>query len=71
MTLENWTPTETLGTLWKSLAPATGEWKVGVAYKVNDIVTYQGKTYKWLQAHTSISTWHPVATINVLWKQDE
>jgi hypothetical protein len=68
MTLENWTPTATLGTLWKSLAPVTAEWTIGVAYKVNDIVTYQSKTYKCLQAHTSISTWNPVATINVLWK---
>ena len=67
MTLETWTPTATIGVLWKSLAPATGEWKVGVAYKVNDIVTYQGKTYKCLQAHTSQAGWTPPA-VPALWQ---
>ena len=38
-----------------------------VAYKVNDIVTYQSKTYKCLQAHTSQQTWNPVAAAS-LWK---
>ena len=69
-TLEAWTPTATIGVLWKSLATSS-EWAAGVTYKVGDKVTYQGSTYQCLQAHTSISTWHPVATINVLWKQDE
>ena len=67
MTLETWTPTATIGVLWKSLTPATGEWKVGVAYKVNDIVTYQGKTYKCLQAHTSQAGWTPPA-VPALWQ---
>jgi hypothetical protein len=66
-TLEAWTPIATIGTLWKSLA-VSSEWVVGVAYKVNDIVTYQDKIYKCLQAHTSISTWSPTVTINVLWQ---
>lgn len=68
-TLETWTPTATLSVLWKSLAPPTGAWAVGIAYKVNDLVTYQGSTYKCLQSHTSIISWNPVATLNVLWKK--
>jgi hypothetical protein len=61
-----WNPELTLGTLWQVVVTTT-EWTVGVAYKVNDIVTYKGKTYKCLQAHTSISTWYPSA-VPALWK---
>lgn len=44
-----------------TIDPATvPEWTVGVAYKVGDLVTYSGKTYRVLQAHTSNSTWDPV-----------
>ncbi len=38
-----------------------GAWAVGVAYAVNDTVTYGGCTYKVLQAHTSQSDWTPPA----------
>jgi hypothetical protein len=50
--------------LWTNLTPPpqTAEWAVGVAYKVNDEVTYQGSTYRCRQAHTSIVTWTPPAT---------
>lgn len=67
-TQSDWTPTATLGVLWKVWTDplATNEWKVGVAYKVGDIVTYLGKTYSCRQAHTSISTWNPVAAAS-LW----
>lgn len=69
-TQADWTPTATLGTLWKVYVDtsATSEWKVGVAYKVNDIVTYQGSTYKCRQAHTSISTWYP-SVVPALWQK--
>ena len=67
-TLLTWTPVNTIGILWKSLAPATQDWAVGVAYNVNDMVIYLGKNYQCLQAHTSIASWNPVATLNVLWK---
>lgn len=67
-TLSTWTPTATLGVLWASEAPPTGAWAVGVAYKVNDLVTYNGFTYKCLQAHTSISTWYPSA-VPALWQR--
>ena len=31
-----------------------------VAYAVGNLVTYQGKEYKVIQAHTSIPNWDPV-----------
>jgi hypothetical protein len=63
---ESWNPEITLGTLWQVVV-TTKEWTVGVAYKVNDIVTYQGKTYKCLQAHTSQAGWTP-SVVPALWK---
>jgi hypothetical protein len=65
MTLSTWTPDAT-PTLWRLVAPSTAAWAYPVAYKVNDIVTYQGNTYKCRQAHTSIATWNPVAAAS-LW----
>ena len=47
-----------------SAAPARadrGAWAVGVAYAVNDTVTYGGCTYKVIQAHTSQADWTPPA----------
>ncbi len=53
-----------------SAAPARadrGAWAVGVAYAVNDTVTYNGSTYKCLQAHTSQADWTPTAAPS-LWQ---
>lgn len=36
-------------------------WTVGKAYNVGDKVTYEGKTYQCLEAHTSQSDWTPTA----------
>lgn len=47
--------------------PSVSEWKSGVSYKVGDIVTYEGKTYKCLNAHTSIDVWTPAAVAS-LWQ---
>src|SRR4051812_49251892 len=44
-----------------------GAWAVGVAYAVNDTVTYNASTYKCLQAHTSQADWTPPAT-PALWQ---
>lgn len=57
--------------LWENLTPPppTADWAVGVAYKVGDHVMYLGLEYVCLQAHTSISTWNPVATLDVLWRR--
>ena len=37
------------------------EWAAGVAYSVDDPVTYDGDTYVCLQAHTSQVGWEPPA----------
>ena len=47
--------------------PAPGEWTYPVAYAVGDLVTYQGTTYKCLQAHTSQAGWTPSA-VPALWQ---
>lgn len=41
--------------------PAAGPWETGKAYKVGDRVTYQSKTYRVVQAHTSAAHWTPDA----------
>lgn len=63
-----WTPPATLGVLWKVVVvePVTLEWKAGTAYKIGDVVTYNGVTYECRQAHTSIATWTPPAVL-ALW----
>lgn len=37
----------------------TNEWKDGATYKLGDIVTYKGKSYKCIYAHTSNAAWVP------------
>jgi len=65
-TQADWTP-PAVPALWKEVvAPVTGEWAVGIAYKVGDEVMYLGKKYRCRQAHTSIQTWNPVAAAS-LW----
>lgn len=67
-TQSDWTPIATPA-LWKVYIDTTltTDWTVGVAYKINDIVTYLTKNYKCLQAHTSIISWNPVAAAS-LWR---
>lgn len=50
-----------------ALAADRGPWAVGVAYAVNDTVTYNGIVYKCLQAHTSQIDWTPDVT-PALWQ---
>jgi len=66
-TQADWTPDVTPA-LWREYVeePATSEWAVGVAYKVGDEVTYQGKLYRCRQAHTAIVTWEPPKVL-ALW----
>jgi chitinase len=47
--------------------PGEGEWKSGVNYKTGDIVTYQGKRYRCLQAHPSMPHWAP-SDVPALWQ---
>ncbi len=48
--------------------PSIKEWQTGVAYKINDMVTYQGSTYRCVQAHTSQAGWTPAA-VPSLWQR--
>lgn len=48
--------------------PSVQEWQSGVSYKLGDKVTYQGKTYECIYAHTSHMGWLP-GTVPTLWKQ--
>lgn len=41
--------------------PPAPEWEVGKAYAVGDLLTYKGKTYRIVQAHTSAAHWTPDA----------
>ena len=59
---------------WKNAAPpappgppAIPAWDpAGHAYKIADVVTYQSKTYRCIQAHTSQPGWDP-ASVPALW----
>lgn len=39
--------------------PTTPQWSANVAYNINDVVEYNGITYKVLQDHTSADHWRP------------
>ncbi|HHV74959.1 MAG TPA: glycoside hydrolase [Thermoanaerobacterium sp.] len=43
------------------------EWAPNTSYKVGDLVTYNGKTYKCIQAHTSLVGWEP-PNVPALWQ---
>jgi chitin-binding protein len=50
--------------------PAAGggsAWAPGVAYKAGDEVTYEGKTFRCRQAHSSIRSWEPSVFTLALW----
>ncbi|MFF0432977.1 carbohydrate-binding protein [Streptomyces sp. NPDC004327] len=44
-----------------------GTWAVGTAYRAGDAVTYAGRTYVCLQAHTAQPGWEPPA-VPALWQ---
>ncbi|MGL5149860.1 MAG: glycosyl hydrolase family 18 protein [Clostridium sp.] len=48
--------------------PLEGPWKVGVAYKVGDKVSFSGSNYTCTYAHTSIEGWEPTKA-PTLWKK--
>jgi chitinase len=48
--------------------PGATTWVPNHAYKVGDVVTYNGVSYRCLQAHTSIVTWEPSNT-PALWQR--
>jgi len=65
----DWTPDATPA-LWAPYTPPSGgtsAWAIGVAYAVGDLVTYNGTTYRCLQAHTAQAGWEPPNT-PALWQ---
>jgi chitinase len=58
------TTTTPVATTTTSGVPA---WAPNVAYHIGDLVTYQGKTYKCIQAHTSQTGWEP-PNVPALWQ---
>ncbi|RAL26162.1 carbohydrate-binding protein [Thermoflavimicrobium daqui] len=46
---------------------AANEWQINTSYQVGDQVTYSGKLYQCIQAHTSLAGWEP-PNVPALWK---
>ena len=63
------TPT-TAPTTTPTTAPTTGTpsgtWRAGTAYKIGDVVTYNGRSYRCRQAHTALAGWEP-PNVPALW----
>jgi len=57
------TPPTTRPTTAPTTAPPTnnptGTWRAGTAYKIGDVVTYNGISYRCRQAHTALAGWEP------------
>src|SRR5262245_59951435 len=47
-------------------AASAAEWAPNTSYAVNAVVTYQGPSYRCLQAHTSLVGWEP-PNVPALW----
>ncbi|GAK39343.1 lytic polysaccharide monooxygenase [Paenibacillus urinalis] len=64
----NVSPASNTLTISTSAPPSTTApaWTPGTAYKVNDLVTYNGVVYKCRQAHTALTGWEPATTL-ALW----
>jgi chitodextrinase len=43
-------------------------WAPNTAYKAGEIVSYSGKNYKCIQAHTSLIGWEP-SNVPALWQE--
>ena len=62
------TTTTTRPTTTTTTPPSTGTWAPGTAYSVGSTVTYNGASYRCVQAHTSLSGWEPDTT-PALWSR--
>ena len=49
-------------------APAAAPWAEFTAYEVGDLVTFKGKTYRVLEAHTALPGWEPTKLPNLFAK---
>lgn len=61
------TPTQT-PTATPTVTPPSGTWAAGTAYAVGAVVTYNGASYKCLQAHTALPGWEP-PNVPALWQR--
>ncbi|KAB8197618.1 cellulose-binding protein [Nonomuraea phyllanthi] len=61
------TPTPTPTPTPTTTAPS-GTWKAGTAYAAGDVVTYNGATYRCVQAHTALAGWEP-PNVPALWQR--
>lgn len=48
--------------------PPSGTWTAGTAYNVGDVVTYDGASFKCIQAHTALPGWEP-PNVPALWQR--
>ncbi|MFC7546754.1 lytic polysaccharide monooxygenase [Plantactinospora sp. GCM10030261] len=48
--------------------PGGGTWAAGTAYQIGSTVTYDGRTYRCVQAHTALSGWEP-PNVPALWQR--
>lgn len=44
-----------------------GTWTAGTSYQAGDVVTYGGKRYRCVQAHTAYAGWEP-PNVPALWQ---
>ncbi|MGL4655919.1 MAG: glycosyl hydrolase family 18 protein [Sarcina sp.] len=65
----SWNPSDA-NTLWTEVINGQeqdGEWKVGVAYNIKEVVNFKNKKYECIQGHTSVGGWTP-EDVSSLWK---
>ncbi|MGL4873293.1 MAG: polysaccharide lyase family 8 super-sandwich domain-containing protein [Clostridium sp.] len=67
--IETWKP-NVAHSLWKEKKEIQndGSWEPEASYEKGDIVTYKGRKYECIQAHSSIVTWEPDVA-HSLWKK--
>lgn len=70
VTQEDWTP-PAVPALWRVVVeepeePTVAAWAAYTAYKIGDVVTYNGASYSCRQAHTSLPEWEP-PNVLALW----
>ncbi|RVX47439.1 chitin-binding protein [Nonomuraea polychroma] len=62
------TPTRTPTPTPTPTTSPSGTWRAGVAYAVGSTVTYNGVSYRCIQAHTSLAGWEP-PNVPALWQR--
>jgi chitinase len=61
-------PTTTPPTTPPTTQPGGTTWAANHAYKIGDVVTYNGVSYRCIQAHTSLTGWEP-PNVPALWQR--